>query len=283
MGTPTKRAGSPMGTPTKRAGSPMGTPTERAGSNMNSPSKKPHTPYSGNGSFTPMVEKPAEDDEMTVIKTVYVYPRGINQLVKRKFELDNPKIRPISYDDWLTIEKSHKRTDVPNVVHTFPITKTENSGILECQIKMQRVRTLFDVLPTLTLKERLLLSRKLWKALSEINAYLAKEGLCLNDPVLNWGLDEYGNVKFFDLLFSKKMTMASGFKFGYEGKTVLSVDDERKIVQLRAFILMLMLVEQFQETSCRLEFENFVRKLYVDNKVGDMSISELEAFLSSRL
>jgi hypothetical protein len=283
MGTPTKRVGSPMGTPTKRVGSPMGTPTKRAGSDMNSPSKKPHTPYSGNGSFTPMVEKPAEDDGMTVVKTVYVYPRGINQLVKRKFELANPNIRPISYDDWLKVKESHERTDVPNVVLTFSIIELQKNGILECQIRMERVRTLFEVLPTLTAEQFQGLSRKLWKALSEINAYLAKEGLCLNDPALNWGLDEDGNVKFYDLLFSKKMTIASGFKFGYQGKTMLSVDDERKIVQLRAFVLMLMLVEQFQETSCRLEFENFVRKLYVENKVGELSIAYLEAFLSSRL
>ena len=283
MGTPTKRAGSPMGTPTKRAGSPMGTPTKRAGSDMNSPSKKPHTPYSGNGSFTPMVEKPAEDDGMTVIKTVYVYPRGINQLVKRKFELDNPKIRPISYEDYLAIKKSHEMTDVPNVVHTFPITETANSGILECQIKMQRVRTLFEVLPKLTLKERLLLSRKLWKALSEINAYLAKEGLCLNDPALNWGLDEEGNIKFFDLLFSKKMTMAAAFKFFYDGQVPLSPEDEKKIVQLRAFVLMVLFVENFEDTSCRLNFEILVRKLCFENKVCDMSIADLESFLNSYL
>jgi len=286
MGTPTKRAGSPMGTPTKRAGSPMGspmgTPTKRDGSNMGSHSKKHHTPYSGNGSFTPMVEKPAVNDGMTVIKIVYVYLKGTKAIEKRKFELLNPTIRPISYEDWLKIKESHGRTDVPNVVRTFSITEIEND-VLKCEIIMQRVRTLFEVLPTLTSEERQQLSLKLWKTLSEIKKHLSKEGLCLNDPALNWGLDEAGNVKFFDLLFSNKMTIASGFKFGYEGKTVLSVDDERKIVQLRAFVLMLMLVEQFQDTSCRLEFENFVRKLYVDNKVGDMSISELEAFLSSRL
>jgi len=276
VNTPTKRAGS-------REGSPVRTPTKRGGSPIESPSKKPHTPYLGNGSFTPMVEKPAEDDGMTVVKTVCVYPKETKQLVKRKFELDNPKIRPISYEDWLKVKESHERTGVPNVVLTFSIIEIEKNGILECQIRMERVRTLFDVLPTLTAGQLQGLSRKLWKALSEINAYLAKQGLCLNDPALNWGLDESGNVKFFDLLFSKKMTIASGFKFGYEGKTVFSVDDERKIVQLRAFVLMLLFVENFEETSCRLEFENFVRNLYVENKVGDMSISELEAFLSSRL
>jgi len=273
--------GSPV---SSRAGSPVRTPTKRAGSPMVSPSKKPHTPtYLGNGSFTPMVEKPVGDNGMTVVKTVIVYLRGTKPNKKREFELDNPTIRPISYEDWLKIKESHERTNVLNVVQTLSITERENNGILECQICMERVRTLFEVLPTLTVEQLQELSRKVWKALSEINAYLAKEGLCLNDPALNWGLDEDGNVKFFDLLFSKKMTIASGFKFGYEGKTVLPVDDERKIVQLRAFVLMIMLVEQFQETSCRLNFENFVRKLYVENKVGDMSISELEAFLSSRL
>ncbi len=274
----------PSSSPQMRgAGSPMGTPTKRAGSDMNSPSKKSHTPYSGNGSFTPMVEKPAEDDGMTVIKTVYVYPKGIDKLVKRKFELDNPKIRPFSYEDWMKVKKSHERMDVPNVVPTLFISETENRGILECQIKMQRVRTLFDVLPTLTLKERLRLSRKLWKALSEINAYLAKEGLCLNDPALNWGLDEDGNIKFFDLLFSEYMTIASGFKYYYDGKVALSEKDEKKIVQLRELLLMLLVVERFEDTSCRLDFEIFVRKLYVENKVGDMSIADLESFLNSYL
>ena len=277
------REGSPMGTPTKRAESPMGTPTKRAGSDIKSPSKKSHTPYSGNGSFTPMVEKPAEDDGMTVIKTVYVYPKGTKAIEKRKFELLNPTIRPISYEDWLKIKESHERTDVRYVVQTLPIVELEINGVLKCEIIMQRVRTLFDVLPTLTAEQLQGLSRKVWKALSEINAYLAKEGLCLNDPALNWGLDEDGNVKFFDLLFSKKMTIASGFKFSYDGQVALSPEDEKKIVQLRAFVLMLLFVEKFEETSCRLNFEILVRKLYVENEVGDKSIAELEAFLSSRL
>jgi hypothetical protein len=277
MSSPSK--GSPCKRSPNKRGSPSGSPKKRI-----SPCKKQNTPYSGNGSFTPMVEKTAEDDGMTVKKVVFVYPQqGIKPIDKRRFELANPTIRPISYKDWIKIKGSHKRMNVPYVVQTISITEISDNDVLKCEICMERVRTLFEVLPTLTLKDRLLLSRKLWKALSEINAYLAKEGLCLNDPALNWGLDEDRNVKFFDLLFSEKMTIASGFKYGYEGISKLSVDDERKIVQLRAFVLILMLVEQFQETSCRLEFENFVRKLYVENKVGDMSISELEAFLSSRL
>lgn len=288
LGSPPKRC-SPTRSPNKRWSpckrspnkrwSPSGSPKKHL-----SPSKKHHTLYSGDGAFTPKVEKCEKDNGKTVNKLVFVYPlEGIKPIDKRSFELANPTIRPISYEDWLKVKESHERTNVPNVVQTLPITEIPDNRILKCEICMECVRTLFEVLPTLTLKDRLLLSRKLWKALSEINAYLAKEGLCLNDPALNWGLDEDGNVKFYDLLFSKKMTIASGFKFGYEGKTMLSVDDERKIVQLRAFVLMLMLVEQFQETSCRLEFENFVRKLYVENKVGELSIADLEAFLSSRL
>ena len=277
MSSPSK--GSPCKRSPNKRWSPSGSPKKRL-----SPSKKHHTLYLGGGAFTPKVEKLEEGNGTTVKKVVFVYPlQGIKPIDKRRFKLANPTIRPISYEDWLKIKESHERTGVPNVVRTFPVTEIPDNGVLKCEICMECVRTLFEVLPTLTLKDRLLLSRKLWKALSEINAYLAKEGLCLNDPALNWGLDEDGNVKFYDLLFSKKMTIASGFKFGYEGKTMLSVDDERKIVQLRAFVLMLMLVEQFQETSCRLEFENFVRKLYVENKVGELSIADLEAFLSSRL
>lgn len=281
-GSPSKKAGSREGSPTKRAGSDMGTPTKRAGSDMDSPSKKPHTGYSGAGSFTPMVEKP-DEDKKTVIKTVCVYPEGTDKNVRRKFELNNPTTRPISSEELIEMKKSNERTDVPNVVQVFSIKETYNNEVLECQIHMERVRTLFEVLPTLNVEDRKKLSQKLWKALSEINAYLEKEGLCLNDPALNWGLDEEGNVKFFDLLFSKKMTIAAGFKFFYDGKVALSKKDENKIVQLRAFGLMLLVVEKFEKMSCRVNFENFVRTLYIENKVADMSISELEAFLSSRL
>ena len=272
---PSKRSPNKKGYPTR---SPYESPKKQA-----PPSKKHHIPYSGIGSFTPIVEKLDEDNGKTVKKIVYVYMGGMKAIDKRRFELRNPSIRPISYNDWFEMKKTHERTDVPNVVRTVPITETDDNGVLKCEIKMERVKTLFEVLPTLTSEERQQLSCKLWNALCEINAHLSKEGLCLNDPALNWGLDEDGNIKFFDLLFSKKMTIASGFKFGYEDETVLSVDDERKIVQLRAFVLMVLFVENFEETQSRLDFENLIRKFYVENNVGDMSIAELEAFLNSRL
>lgn len=282
-GSPSKRSPNKRGSPCKRSpnkrGSPSGSPKKRL-----SPSKKHHTPYLGGGSFTPMVEKRKDDNGKTVKKVVFVYHlEGIKPIDKRRFELANPTIRPISYKDWLKIKESHERTDVPNVVQTFPITEIPDNGVLKCEICMERVRTLFEVLPTITSEERQQLSRKLWKTLSEINTYLSKEGLCLNDPALNWGLDEEGNIRFFDLLFSKKMTIASAFKFFYDGQVPLSPEDEKKIVQLRAFGMMVLFVENFEETSCRLDFENLVRKLYVENNVSDMSIAELESFLSSRL
>ena len=288
MGTPTKRAGSPMGTPTKRAGSPMGTPTKRAGSPMgtppSSPSKGRSPPkkkigYAGTGAFTPEVRQ--ADGSEIVIKDLYVVGEKASALLKRKFELDN-KDRTILKKGWDEIKAAHLNTEVPNVVRTYKIVDGHGeTEIYKCEIHMERVNTLFQVLPTLTLEQRVELARKLWKTLAETNAFLAQFGLGqLNDPALNWGLDEDGNVKFFDLLFSKKMTIASGFKFSYDGQVALSQEDEKKIVQLRAFVLMLLVVENFKETSCRLDFENLVRKLYIENKVGDMSIADLESFLN---
>ena len=277
MGTPTKRAGSPMGTPTKRAGSPMGTPTKRAGSPKN---KK--NGYVGTGAFTPEVRQ--ADGADIVIKDIHVVGKKASALTKRKFELDN-KNRPIQEEEWNEIREAHLNTKIPNVVRTYKIVDGHGeTEIYKCEIHMEKVNTLFQVLPTLTLEQRKELARKLWKTLAETNAFIAQFGLGqLNDPALNWGLDKRGNIKFYDLKFSKKMTIASGFKFSYGGQVALSPDYEKKIVQLRAFVLMLLFVENFEETSCRLDFENLVRKLYVENKVGDMSIADLESFLNSYL